>query len=95
MKKACSNIFVMVFCFESLTSRNTHIGWHMKLYLLEWYNGLEYSDAETVLLGIYSSEEERTTAEQRYADSDQDRWPFYSKCGKFVKGEIELNKDIL
>ena len=67
----------------------------MKLYLLEWYNGLEYSDAVTHLLGIYSSEEQRTAAEERYAASDQDRWPFSGDSGKFVKWEVEMDKDLI
>jgi len=67
----------------------------MKLYMLEWYNGLEYSDADTTLLGVYSNEEQRTAAEQRYAASDQERWPFSSGCGKFVKWEVEMDKDVV
>lgn len=67
----------------------------MKLYMLEWYNGLEYSDACTTLLGVYSSEEHRVAAERRYAESDQERWPFSSGSGKFVKWEIEMDKDLM
>ena len=67
----------------------------MKLYMLEWYNGLEYDDADSTPLGVYSSEELRTAAEERYAASDQDRWPFSSGSGKFVKWEVEMDKDLL
>ena len=68
----------------------------MTLYMLEWYNGLEYADAETTLIGIYNSEAERIAAEQRYREAAyEDRWPFTSKDGKFVKWEVEMNKDLL
>lgn len=62
--------------------------------MLEWYNGLEYADAETTLLGVYRSEEMRSEAERRYRESGE-RWPFTSKEGKFVKWEIQLDKDLL
>lgn len=68
----------------------------MTLYMLEWYNGLEYADAETTLLGIYGSEQERAEAEQRFRGSVyEQRWPFTSKEGKFVKWEVQMNKDLL
>lgn len=60
-----------------------------------WYhNGLEGADAETVLLGVYSSPEKRDAARQAYMAAPQSQWPF-SREGRYADGEMEVDDPYL
>lgn len=67
----------------------------MKLYLLYWDNGLDYSDFQETLLGIYSSIENRKEAEEKHniiRNSKEAPFPLHSYEGHYTYQEIELDK---
>jgi len=72
----------------------------MMLYMLEWYNGLEFDDADVTLIGVYTSAEAREAAKARYEATTMEYAPFclhrkHRQEGRWIGSEIEADADLV